>query len=59
MAAMICKMCGAEMNQHGEKLMYVEADGDGLGLVEQIAEAHTCPRCGHNDSRIARPVESR
>jgi rubredoxin len=51
MAAMKCKMCGWEMNHHGDKVIYGER-AEGV-LVEQIAEAHTCPNCGYNDSRMA------
>ena len=53
MAAMVCKMCGTQMNHHAEKVIYGEPRNGGAALVEQIAEAHTCPRCGYNDSRIA------
>ena len=52
MAAMICTVCGAQMNQHGDKLVYGEVMNEGPALVEQIAEAHTCPNCGYNDSRM-------
>jgi DNA-directed RNA polymerase subunit RPC12/RpoP len=52
MAAMICTLCGAQMNQHGEKLIYGEAR-NGSEIVEQLTEAHTCPNCGHNDARVA------
>jgi predicted RNA-binding Zn-ribbon protein involved in translation (DUF1610 family) len=52
MAAMICTVCGAQMNQHGEKLIYVEPR-NGAEMVEQLTEAHTCPNCGHNDARVA------
>ena len=33
MAAMICTVCGAQMNQHGEKLIYVEPR-NGAEMVE-------------------------
>lgn len=50
MGSMICKMCGAEMNHHADKLMHGEGSH---ATVEQIIEAHSCPGCGYNDSRIA------
>jgi len=48
---MICRKCGSAMNHHGDKLVY-EAD-PGTEVGEAIAEFHTCPRCGNNDSRPA------
>lgn len=53
MAAMICKVCGWKMNHHGDKAIYGEPNSGSATLVEQIVEAHTCPNCGFNDSRMA------
>lgn len=49
---MICPACGAEMNFHAEKLIYSEPDLSARAvLAGNIEEAHTCPRCGRNESR--------
>jgi predicted RNA-binding Zn-ribbon protein involved in translation (DUF1610 family) len=55
MARLSCPECGAEMNQHAEKLAYPESaaelrlmDPAGEGLLEEI---HACPRCGDVESR--------
>ena len=54
---MRCPGCGAEMNHHGDKLVYA-ADADGhrnidLGLGESVEEFHSCPKCGAAASRLA------
>jgi ribosomal protein S27AE len=52
---MKCQRCGAEMNQHAEKINYNDALKDptdvdpSLGGV--LEEFHTCPRCGNGASR--------
>jgi predicted RNA-binding Zn-ribbon protein involved in translation (DUF1610 family) len=54
---MICPACGVEMNPHAEKLVdpvnaqeAARMDPALGGLIEEI---HTCPECGHADSRRA------
>ncbi len=53
---MICPRCGAEMNNHAEKVSYEtveegrKADAVFGGVVEEI---HTCPGCGNVESRTA------
>jgi ribosomal protein S27AE len=51
-----CSRCGAEMNNHAEKVSYEESAGgykpDPVfgGVVDEI---HTCPGCGNVESRAA------
>lgn len=53
---MICPRCGAEMNNHAEKISYETAEEDRKpdavfgGFVEEI---HTCPGCASVESRAA------
>ena len=53
---MICPRCGAEMNNHAEKISYEAAEGnrnpDAVfgGVVDEI---HTCPGCANVESRAA------
>jgi len=53
---MICPRCDAEMNHHGDKLVYSErpegATND-VNLAGFIEEFHTCPACGEGASRRA------
>lgn len=55
--AMICPKCGADMNEHGERVLEprtmreVESIDRTLGGV--LHEMHSCPACGANASRIA------
>lgn len=50
--AMICPVCGVEMNHHADKLVYSEAMlNEQLGHV--IHEFHSCPNCGRTESRAA------
>jgi ribosomal protein S27AE len=52
---MKCPNCGADMNQHAEKIDYTAALRDPkaidpvLGGI--IEEFHTCPKCGISASR--------
>lgn len=48
-----CPRCGATMNHHAEKLVVTAApdpdvDSDFGGYIE---ESHSCPGCGHLESR--------
>lgn len=51
-----CPRCGAEMNNHAEKISYETAEGGRKadtvfgGVVEEI---HTCPGCANVESRAA------
>jgi len=53
---MICPRCGAEMNNHAEKISYETAEGNRKadavfgGVVDEI---HTCPGCANVESRAA------
>lgn len=49
---MKCPRCGVDMNFHAEKVSYEEGpiDPDFGGVVE---EAHSCPKCGRTEVRIA------
>ncbi|MCA9809575.1 MAG: hypothetical protein KC473_04500 [Candidatus Dadabacteria bacterium] len=54
---LICNVCGAEMNNHAEKISYEaraganwESDPDFGGLLEEI---HTCPKCGGVEATLA------
>jgi predicted RNA-binding Zn-ribbon protein involved in translation (DUF1610 family) len=56
----ICPRCGFEMNHHGDKVVYGVGDErnpnprtiDPL-LGGSISEFHTCPNCGHIETRNA------
>jgi ribosomal protein S27AE len=54
---MICPKCGAEMNQHAQKVMDPRNRDDiprmdpSMGGV--LYEMHACPACGANASRAA------
>jgi ribosomal protein S27AE len=54
---MMCPNCGAEMNHHGDKLMYADESPDvpavDPGMGGFIEEFHTCPKCGGSASRHA------
>jgi ribosomal protein S27AE len=56
---MICPGCGAEMNQHAEKLVdptsaeMAKRIDPALGAIVQ--EMHTCPGCGAGAMREAQP----
>lgn len=54
---LICSVCGAEMNNHAEKISYEaraganwESDPDFGGSLEEI---HTCPKCGSVEATLA------
>ncbi len=54
---LICSVCGAEMNNHAEKISYEaraganwESDPDFGGSLEEI---HTCPKCGSVEATMA------
>jgi len=55
---MTCPYCGAEMNQHGEKLMEPrtaeEARRIDPKLGALVEEFHTCPKCGKGAARPGR-----
>ena len=54
---MRCPRCGAEMNHHGDKLVYAADVAGGskidLGLGGFVEEFHSCPKCGAAASRFA------
>jgi NAD(P)H-dependent FMN reductase len=54
---MICSICGAEMNQHAEKVIHAAGPGEQAGvdpvLGGIVEELHTCPACGAGASRRA------
>lgn len=51
---MKCPNCGAEMNHHGDKLVYDSApDDEDADEGALILEAHTCPACGRSATRAA------
>jgi ribosomal protein S27AE len=54
---MICPRCGAEMNHHSDKMVYlndpqeaVPFDSTARGHIEEF---HACPNCGAGSSRPA------
>ncbi len=49
---MICLRCGARMNFHAEKLIYLESASQADETIGQVQEMHCCPNCGHSDSRL-------
>jgi ribosomal protein S27AE len=53
---MRCPRCGAEMNHHGDKLVYTPGGAEDhnvdSGLGGRLEEFHTCPRCGASASRL-------
>ena len=52
---MICPKCGAEMNHHADKIDYASED-ESVDTVfgGVLKEIHTCPQCGHIETRIPR-----
>jgi ribosomal protein S27AE len=52
---MQCPVCGAEMNNHADKLDYGAAadDADDTDEGGLVIEAHTCPDCGRTATRAA------
>ena len=52
---MICPKCGAEMNHHADKIDYASED-EPVDTVfgGALKEIHTCPRCGHIETRVPR-----
>ena len=55
---MICPYCGADMNQHAEKLIEPttaeEARRMDPELGALVEEFHTCPKCGKGAARPGR-----
>ena len=52
---MICPKCGVEMNHHADKIDYASEDESVdtvLGGV--LKEIHTCPKCSHIETPVAR-----
>ncbi len=54
---MICPRCGAEMNHHGNKLVY-DIDRQGTRQIDPnlggfVDEFHTCPKCSAAATRAA------
>ncbi len=54
---MICPRCGAEMNHHGNKLVY-DIDRQGPRQIDPnlggfVDEFHTCPKCSAAATRAA------
>ncbi|MDT7809325.1 MAG: hypothetical protein QOJ70_3138 [Acidobacteriota bacterium] len=56
-AGMVCPDCGAEMNQHAEKVAYTAVPSDAAAFDPELGgvveEFHTCPECGRTLSRRA------
>jgi rubrerythrin len=59
---MICPVCGAQMNQHAEKIDYTAAlddpeavDKDLGGVLEEV---YGCPVCGHTQVRRKQPINA-
>jgi hypothetical protein len=54
---MICEECGAEMNQHAEKVDYSLSPDEAGAFDEEfggvVEEVHSCPRCGKTETRRA------
>ena len=55
---MTCPDCGTEMNHHADKLDYGATAGDSSEASDEpdgavVIEAHTCPGCGHAETRPA------
>jgi len=54
---LICPDCGAAMNHHCDKVVYVtdpqQAAATDPSLGGVIEEFHTCPKCGGGASRHA------
>jgi ribosomal protein S27AE len=51
---MICPRCGAEMNHHGNKIVF--GDGENARTEtsdDELLEFHECPVCGTSSSRPA------
>jgi ribosomal protein S27AE len=48
---MICPQCGVAMNHHADKLIYAD-ESPRSDLGASLAEFHTCPNCGHGESRV-------
>ncbi len=54
---MLCPNCGAVMNHHCDKVIYVSQEseeGRPLDTRERIDEIHACPNCGSMGSRPAK-----
>ena len=55
---MICPDCGAEMNQHAEKLIEPTTAEEARRLDPELGalveEFHTCPKCGKGAARPGR-----
>jgi ribosomal protein S27AE len=53
---MICPYCGAEMNQHAEKLIepttLEEANTMDPDIGALVREFHSCPNCGRGAERV-------
>jgi ribosomal protein S27AE len=50
--AMICPVCGIEMNHHADKLVYSD-ESHNAQLGGAVEEFHSCPNCGRTESRAA------
>jgi hypothetical protein len=51
-----CTKCGGEMTHHADKLVVTAGTrepGYDSAFGGYIEEGHTCPRCGHLDTRRA------
>ncbi len=51
-----CTKCGGEMNHHAEKVIMTARTrerGFDAALGGYIEESHSCPNCGHQDTRRA------
>ena len=55
---MICPDCGAEMNQHAEKLIEPTTAEEARRMDPEVGalveEFHTCPKCGKGAARPGR-----
>ena len=50
---MICPRCGAEMNNHAEKISYEAAEKPDAVFGGVVDEIYTCPGCANVESRAA------
>jgi len=51
---MLCPSCGVAMNHHGDKVIYLSQESEGvrpLDTLERIDEIQACPNCGGMGSR--------